>query len=184
MGMGIGGFYTQARNRDFSRDFQLRVVSIGPNVLTKDDNVFITTAVLPGYAITNVATPFMGLQFNIPGSGNFPGSDSWAVTFRSDQQLNIRQKLVNWQQTIFNAFPYTAGESTGAYGPKYTESVATMTVFDRDGKEARGLRLIGIYPVTLGEMGYDQTGTGQIVTLQATLAYQYWEPYTVGSVIP
>lgn len=184
MGLGIGGFYTQAISKDFSRDFQMRVVSIGPNVLNEKDNVFITTQVLPGYQINNQAVPFMGLSFNVPGAGSFPGSDSWAVTFRCDQQLNIREKLIAWQRSIFNSFPGTATESTGAYGPKSKESVAKLTVFDRDGNEARGLMLVGIYPVTIGEISYDNTGNGAPVTFNATLAYQWWEPYAVGKVIP
>lgn len=185
MGMGIGGFYTQAVSKDFSRDFQMRVISIGPGVLTEDDGVYITTAVLPGYAIANQPVPFMGLSFNVPGAGNFPGSEGWSVTFRCDQQLNIREKLVTWQRAIFNSFPGTAGESVGAYGPKYTESTAKLTVFDRDGQEARGMQLVGIYPVTVGEVAYDNTGNGAPVTIAATLAYQWWEPFAVGSgVIP
>jgi len=184
MGMGIGGFYTQAVSKDFSRDFQMRVIEIGPGVLNEGDNVFITTTTLSGYEIANQQVPYMGLQFNVPGSGSFPGSNAWAVTFRCDQQLNIREKLITWQKAIFNSFPGTAGESTGAYGPKYTESVAKATIFDRDGKEARGIRLVGIYPVTVGEVSYDATGNGAPVTIQATLAYQWWEPFAVGSVIP
>lgn len=183
MGMGLGGFYTQAVNNDFSRNFQMRVVSLG-TYLTEKDNVYITTSNLPGYQINNQAVPFMGLQFNVPGTGSFPGSDSWQVVFRCDQKLNIREKLLNWQKSVFNAFPYTAGESTGGYNPKYLESVAVMTVFDRTGAEARGVRLIGVYPVTLGDISYDATGNGAPVELTATLAYQWWEPYKTGSVIP
>jgi len=184
MGMGIGGFYKQAVARDFSRDFQMRVVRIGPGVLNENDNVFITSANLPGYAIHNHEVPFMGLGFNVPGSGHFPGSAGWAVTFRSDQQLNIREKLVTWQQSVFNAFPDSAGESTGAYGPKYTESVADLTIFDRDGNEVRAMRLIGIYPVEIAALDYNTTGNGAVVEFAATLAYQWWEPQAIGSVIP
>jgi len=180
MGMGLGGFYTQALSRDFSRDFQMRVLSIGPGVLNQADNVLITSTTLPGYQINNQVVPFMGLQFNVPGSGSFPGSAGWAVTFRCDQQLNIRQKLIVWQQSIFNAFPYEAGESVGAYGPKGFETVANVIVFDRDGKTARGMKLVGIYPVTVGDITYDTTGSGKEVTLQATLAYQWWT--TTGAV--
>jgi len=178
--MGIGGFYQNAYKKDFSRDFQMRVTSIGPNVIKEEDGVYITSSVLPGYAIANQQVPFMGLQFNVPGSGNFPGSDSWAVTFRCDQQLNIREKLITWQKSIFNSFVNTAGESTGAYGPKQLDSVAQLTVFTRDGSEARGIRLVGIYPTTVGEVAYDTTGSGLPVTVQATLAYQWWEPNATG----
>ena len=48
----------------------------------------------------------------------------------------------------------------------------------------RGIRLIGIYPVTVGELQYDATGSGKEVTFQITFAYQWWEPYSIGKVIP
>jgi len=176
MGMGIKQFYAQATQKDFSRDFQLRVMEMG-GVLVQEDNVYITTSNLPGYQIHNQATPFMGLQFNVPGSGTFPGNDAWIVTFRCDQQLNIRQKLINWQTTIFKAFPNMAGQSTGNYAPKGIESVAKLIVHDRDGKTVRAVQLIGVWPVSIGEIAYDQTGNGTVVTLAATLAYQWWEPF-------
>ena len=184
MGMGIGGFYTQAVAKDFSRDFQMRVISIGPGVLNENDNVYITTSVLPGYEIANITTPFMGVQFNIPGAGSFPGSDNWAVTFRCDQNLNIREKLISWQQSIFNSFPSTAGESTGAYGPKAKESVIKLTIFDKNGAEVRGIQLVGAWPKTVSEVTYDVTGNGAIRELPVTLAYQWWEPISIGKVIP
>lgn len=177
VGMGIGSFYNQAFTRDFTRDFQMRVVSIGPNgILNENDNVYITSTVLPGYAIANQATPFMGLSFNIPGGGSFPGSDSWAVTFRCDAQLNIREKLIAWQKSIFNAFPHEPGNSVGAYAPKGIDSVAELVVLNRNGTVARGMRLVGIWPVNVGDLTYNTTGSGAIVELTTNLAYQWWWP--------
>lgn len=173
--MGIGGFYKQAINKDFSRDHQMRVVEIGPGGFIKeDDNVYITTAVLPGYAIANQAVPFMGLQFNIPGSGNFPGSDAWAVTFRCDAQLNIREKLIGWQKAVFNAFPDDPGNSVGAYGPKSTDTYVDLVVFNRDGKTVRGVKLVGAYPTSVGDISYNSTANGAVVELNVTIAYQWW----------
>lgn len=174
-GLGIGAFYRQALNKDFSRDHQMRVISIGPGgFIGPDDNVYITTANLPGYAIANQAVPFMGMQFNIPGSGNFPGSDAWAITFRCDAQLNLRQKVIDWQKSVFNAFPDDALNSVGAYGPKGTDTYAKLAVFDRDGKTVRGITLIGCYPTLVGDIAYDSTQNGNVVTLPVTLAYQWW----------
>ena len=185
MGMGIQGFYNQATQRDFSRDFQMRVMTIGPNVLTEADNVYITTSNLPGYQINNQKVPFMGLDFNLPGSGSFPGSDSWAIKFRCDQQLNIREKLITWQKSIFNAFPDDVDNSTGAYGPKRDESWADLVVFDRDGQTARSIKLIGVYPVKIGDIAYNTTGNGKEVEIDVTLAYQWWRVGNVGgSVVP
>lgn len=175
MGMGIGGFYAQATQRDFSRDFQMRVIDIGSGILTENDNVFITTANLPGYAITNQDTPFMGLIFHVPGSATFPGSEAWAVTFRADQSLNIRQRIVNWQKSIFDAFPGPT-QSVGDYAPKGEQSLVKLIIHDRNGAQVRGIQLVGAWPTTIGDMAYDQTGNGAIVTIPVTLAYQWWQP--------
>jgi len=186
-GMGIGAFYTQALQKDFSRDHQMRVINIGPGgFITKDDNVYITTAVLPGYEIANQAVPFMGLQINVPGSGSFPGSDSYAVNFRCDAKLNIREKILGWQKSVFNAFPDEATNSVGAYGPKGIDTYVDLAVFDRDGETVRGVKLVGCYPKTLGEIAYDSTLNGNIVTMQVTLAYQWWtsQGAFTGQVVP
>ncbi|MDD4110027.1 MAG: hypothetical protein PHS54_00575 [Clostridia bacterium] len=154
----------------------MRVLSIGPGVLDQNDNVYITTAVLPGYSIANQAVPFMGLSFNIPGGGMFPGSDAWNVMFRCDAQLNIREKLIGWQKSIFNSFPNDASNSVGAYAPKGDDTVALVAILNRDGSIARAVKLIGIWPQNVGEIAYDTTLNGNVVTCQATLAYQWWQP--------
>lgn len=184
--MGIGGFYNEALKKDFSRIHQMRVVSIGPGgFITETDNVYITTAVLPGYNIANQQVPFMGMQFNIPGSGNFPGSDAWAVTFRCDSKLNIREKILGWQKSVFNAFPDEAQNSVGSYGPKGTDSYVQLAVFDRTGATVRGIKLIGCYPTSLGEISYDATDGGAPVTMNVTLAYQWWTAESPdGPVVP
>ena len=175
MGMGIRSFYTEAVSKDFSRNFQLRVMDLGNGILTEKDNVYITTAILPGYAVTNQTVPFMGLVFNVPGSATFPGSEGWQVTFRADMNMNIRQKIINWQASIFSAFPQTPEQSTGNYAPKEYGSTAKLVVIDRDGNGVRGIKLIGVWPVNVDNITYDQTGNGEVVTFPVTLAYQWWE---------
>lgn len=180
MALGISDFYTQALNRDFSRDFSMRVIAVGPGgFINETDNVYITTATLPGYAIANQQIPFMGMNFNIPGSGNFPGSEGWKVVFRCDAQLNIREKIIGWQKTIFNSFPDDETNSTGAYNPKGNETYADLAVFDRTGATVRSIRLIGCWPQAVGEISYDSTGSGKEVNLDVTLAYQWWT--TIGA---
>lgn len=182
--LGVGGFYNQALRKDFSRDHQMRVMAIGPGgLIGPEDNVYITTAALPGYNIANQQVPFMGLQLNIPGSGNFPGSDAWAVTFRCDSKLNLRETIIGWQKSVFNAFPDDATNSTGAYGPKGTETYAHLAVFGRDGKSVREIKLIGCYPTSVGEIAYDTTGAGNVMTMNVTLAYQWWTAEKSGSTI-
>ena len=98
--MSMLKFYETAKAKEFARDFQFRVVSLGP--LTEDDLVYLRTAVLPGKSITNHQVPFMGLNFNVPGSVTYDGSEAWSVTFLADEAMNIRSKLEAWMSEIFD----------------------------------------------------------------------------------
>ena len=103
----IQNFYDIAVKRDFARDFQFRVLSIDPGdgstvSFDSEDLVYATTANLPARAITNVPVPYMGLQFNLPGSATYPGSDSYSMTFYSDLGSVLRQKFEDMSREIFD----------------------------------------------------------------------------------
>ena len=163
--MSIQDFYNAAQANEFARDFQFRVRTLGP--FTEDDLLYITTATLPGKAISNQVVPFMGLDFNVPGSVKYTGSDSWAVTFRCDEGLNIRNKYESWVAEIFDD-----ASSTGKYGVPVEE--ASLDLLGKDLETVRRYDFTGVYPVDLGAMDYNIEGTGTPMTFTATLAYQYW----------
>ena len=92
----IRSFYDVAASREFSRDFLFRVLNITFNrgtVFGERDLVYLRAAKLPGRDITNVASKYMGLAFNLPGGVTYPGSDSYELEFYCDANSNIRQKL-------------------------------------------------------------------------------------------
>jgi hypothetical protein len=165
---GIQSFYATAQEREFARDFQFKITSLGP--FTEKDLIYITTATLPGKSITNVQQPYMGLDFNIPGATKYDGSDSWEVTFRCDEALNIRNRLESWMTEIFDAVGGTGG--TGKYGVPI--QIATMDLLGKSFESLRKYSFIGLYPKTLGSQGYDIQGTGTVLTFPATFAYQFW----------
>lgn len=163
--MSIQNFYAAAQAQEFARDFQFRVRTLGPFV--DNDLLYVTTTTLPGKEINNQPVPFMGLNFNVPGSVSYTGSDAWDVVFRCDEGLNIRNKLENWIKEIFDD-----QTSTGKYGVP-TEQ-ATMDLLGKDLNPIRRYNFIGIYPKTLGPIDYDMTGNGAPRTFTATFAYQFW----------
>ena len=97
MAQTIQDFFRVAQQRGFSRDFMMRVTSIGEDTFNEDDFVYITTKNLPDRQITNQTAPFMGLPFNVPGTVTYPGSEGWNVTFRNDLKGVVRKKLEDWQ---------------------------------------------------------------------------------------
>lgn len=163
--MSIQQFYQAAQGKEFARDFQFRVRVLGP--FAEDDLLYVTTAELPGKEISNQVVPFMGLDFNIPGSTKYTNSGSWAVTFRCDEGLNIRNKAENWIKEIFSD-----ETSSGKYGVPVEE--ATMDLLGKDLNPVRRYNFVGIYPVNMGPLAYNIEGTGAPLTFPVTLAYQWW----------
>ena len=74
----ITDFYRVAQERDFSRDFHFRVLSIdagdsGGISFDEDDLVYVKSASLPGRSIQNKPVPYMGMNFNVPGTVQYDG---------------------------------------------------------------------------------------------------------------
>jgi hypothetical protein len=177
MAQNIRDFYTAATTNDFARQFQFRLNTLANTNLAENQLVYLETANLPGRAITNIPVPFMGLQFNVPGTVTFPGSDAWAVSFRCDQDYDIRALLEN---ATINTFDEST--STGDYNIARNSSRIILNLLGKDpNTTVRQYTLYGAYLVSVGESSYNLTDAGNIVTVPATLAYQYWSVTKVGS---
>ena len=99
MAQGIKEFYQEAQTRGFQRDFQLRLIDWSVlndtgdgegNIMDEEDFVLLKTATLPQMETTINPAPFMGLEFNVPGTTKFPGSKAWNVEFYMTQSKNLR----------------------------------------------------------------------------------------------
>jgi len=175
MAQDIQSFYTQVKANDFARQFQFRITSLANTVFNgaEQEFLYLETGNLPGRSITNVQVPFMGLQFNVPGTATYPGSDSWAVTFRCDQNYNIRGVLENATFITFDD-----GASTGNYQIPRDSSQIVLELLGKNMAPVRTYTLYGAYVVSVGDMAYNLGDGGTIVTVPATLAYQYWRAST------
>ena len=176
MAQNISDFYSSVQQKDFARQFQFRLVQLANTNFGEDTLIYVETATLPGRSITNVQVPFMGLQFNVPGTATYPGSESYAVTFRCDQDYNIRAALEN---ATFNTFD--DGTSTGDFNIARNSSVITMNLLNKSGGTVRQYTLYGAYVVSVGDLSYNLGDSGTIQTVPTTLAYQYWRVTTTGS---
>ena len=170
MAQTIQDFFRVSQSRDFARDYMLRVVSIGEDTFNEDDFVYVTTANLPDRTITNQAVPYMGLDFNVPGTVKYPGSAGWAITFRNDKNGILRKKFETWQ--IGKVFDDQT--STGDLAPRGIDKVLQLNLVDDKLQTVNTYKLYGVYVVSLGAVNYNIAGTGAPTTFQATLAYHYW----------
>ena len=181
----ISDFYTKVQQTDFARLFQFRLVQFFDSNFD-DQLIYVETASVPGRAINNVQVPFMGLQFNVPGTANYPGSAAYPVTFRCDASYNLRDRL---ESKLFDTFDddtstgnYSIGEGSGTSaiadaGP----NLIHLQLVDSKMKGIRNYKLIGAYLQSLGDFAYDIKDGGSIVTVAATIAYQYWRCDELGN---
>lgn len=169
MAQDIQQFYATAQTRDFARQFQFRVTQIADWFSEPDDMVYIETATLPGRAINNIPVPYHGLSFNVPGNASYPGSANYPVTFRCDQNYDLRSIL---EQVSFNTF--NDNTSTGNYSIPVNGSRLVMELFDKRLETVAAYTLFGIYLVSIGDTVYNITDTGNVATIEAVIAYQFW----------
>lgn len=171
----ISDFYRVAVERDFARDFQFRVLNISTGgasdvEFNEDDLVYCTAATLPARNITNVAVPYMGLNFNVPGNATYPGSDAYSLTFYCDQNSQIRQKFEDISRDIFDD-----ATSTGNYFAPRQSAVINLVQLDTQLEEVNQYQLIGASVRDVGPLEYNiSEGSGQFVNFTAQLAYHYF----------
>ena len=168
----ISTFYRAAQNRDFARNFSFRVEEIkdrGTALLDANDLVYVTTASLPGRTISVTQQPYMGLDFQIPGSAKYEGSSGYELTFRADGSNILRSLFERWTFLTFDD-----ATSTGTYRI-YDTSIIKLVQLDQDlNPLPEKYKLHGVFPVSVGSLGYDMTGNGDPITLTVQMAYQFW----------
>ena len=170
----IQNFYRVVTERDFSRKFNFRVININAGdsssqVYNEDDLVYVRTASLPAREITEVTVPFMGLDFHIPGSAKYPGSEAYSLEFYCDQKSNLRQKFEDWSRDVFEDIT-----STGNYFAAKQTAVIDLVQLDNQLERVAQYQLVGVSPRNVGPLEYDITNGGEFVTFTVTLAYQYF----------
>ena len=169
----ISDFYRVAQSRDFSRDFQFRVLNIQPGdgsdiLVTEDDLVYARGGSIPGRSITNQAVPYMGMNFNVPGAATYSGS--YSLTFMCDQQSAIRRMFEKWSYDTFDE----ESSSGNYFVPRATSTVDLVQLNPQLDRVAQ-YQLVGCYPTEVGEISYSIEGTGAPVNMNVTMSYHYWK---------
>jgi hypothetical protein len=169
----IEQFYSKAQARDFSRDFLFRVhdvVLAGGVTLDEGDLVYCKAGNLPARQITNVETPYMGLNFNIPGNATYPGSDGYTLKFYLDASSELRNRMEAASRTLFDdTF------STGQYATPEEDTYIHLQQLNKKLEPISDYMLYGASIRNIENVGYDMAGgNGATVEMDVTVAYHYY----------
>lgn len=170
-------FYDMAQKFDFSRDFQFRIVDVGPELAQryfgegfqlKDLlNTYLMSSNIPGRSISDQPVDYMGHKFHVPGTATY--DDQWAFTVREPQNLALRDIIERWQFDI-----YDDRTSTGHYHPVCPDNWFAVGLLNNRGECIRKYTLVGVYPQSIEGAKYTITGSGAPVDWNITFMYQYW----------
>ena len=167
----ISDFYRVAQQRDFSRDFQFRVLSIQSDatdaIITEDDLVYIQGGQIPARTIASTDVSYMGLAFKVPGAAQYSGT--YNATFYCDGQNAIRRLFERWSHDTFDD-----EDSTGNYYVPRATSTVDILQLDPQLNSIAQYQLVGVFPQSVGEVAYNIQGTGAPASFSVTLNYHYW----------
>lgn len=169
----IQKFYSSAQTRDFSRDFLFRVTDIqlqGLGTFTDADLVYVKGAALPGRNITNIAVPYMGLTFNVPGTATYPGSESYALKFYLDADSKFRNDFEAVSRALFND-----DSSIGEYNTPNKDNYIQLDQLNKELNPIATYKLQGASLRNIDAIDYNiADGTGATVEINTTIAYHFY----------
>ena len=184
---GIQEFYSVAQDSGFVRDFQLRItdwkVLNDTGGLGEDDYLMLRTATLPNMQTTINQVPFMGLDFNLPGTTKFPGSQAWNVEFYFQQQ-NLASGQIGGSlrdifiSTMLGNFDFQETSTGNLQLPSRETNYIEMCIVDDNLEPLTNYRLEGAFITQIGDVTFDLTAGGAVQKIPVTIAYQYWTSFS------
>ena len=183
----IQTFYNIAQQKQFSRDFFMRVKQItiaGLQLNGENELVFAKTATLPGRQIEDKPINYSGQIFHANGRALYTGSESYSIDFYMDQQLDLRTKLEKASRRLFNN-----EDTTGQMCMPGNDSFMILDVLgvpcglgNQGGaglQIVQTIKFIGVSIRDVGAVSYSiADGTGEILTLPATFSYHWYEDFS------
>lgn len=120
---------------------------------------------IPGHNIEQVGVEAKGVKLNFAGRRTWGGT--WDCTFVESRDSNSRDSFVKWMELA-----RSWKNNTGSYKSVYSVPIE-LTLYDDLPQVSRLIKLIGAWPMTVGETSLDQSSG--VVQYAVTFSYDYTE---------
>lgn len=188
MAYGIQDFYKTAQRYGLARNNVFRINQISNGVFLPDDDknlyVFVKEGGIPSRQIQTGKVSWKAFDFNVPLNATYPENTSWRVSFYSDQYFIIRSFLELWSKGTFSEHGHYTSLDVNqrlAFGNCDIEimlldlSTETGSNINEGARDKQVYTLKGCFPVNIGAISYNTTSSGEIISVDATIAFQYVE---------
>ena len=125
-----------------------------------------TAAPIPGKQVEEVLVPLGGYNVKYPGRSIPVGV--WTATFIEGTDLQVIQRMKEWQEVCHNQQSGVQGESAD-----YKRNI-TIELLDNAGEVSQTHRMVGCWPQDTPDVALD-TASSEAVRYDVTFAYDYNE---------
>ncbi len=129
----------------------------------------VQAAQIPEATIGTIEVPYFGRKVKIAGDRTFA---EWTVTIINDEDFLIRNAMEQWMASI-NAHEGNTTQLGSASASEY-KNQAQITQYSKTGAPLRTYNFNGLFPTAIGAITMDWNTTDEIVTVQVTFAYEWW----------
>jgi len=194
MDQSIADFYKTATKRGFARTNLFRVNSIARNGTSNSviyepsadgfDNLFLYAdgGIIPSRTIGITTIDFKTFKYNVPTTANYPESNSWTVTFKTDRDYVLRDVFEKWSVDTFDEHTSLSNK------PNWWDCVVSLSLLANSGPafksnkpgvaatepySIRDYKLYGAFLINVGTMTYNLKTGNEIVNQTASIGLQY-----------
>lgn len=169
-GFSLSNFYQVALQEGLARSFLFRVKSIS-NVDLGHTLLYAISGKIPDRKINTTTVNYQSYSFRVPMAADYPDKENWSLKFYCDKNYYLRATLEAWSRNIYNPNTFISKTNQGDYDIEIVllEPVSDQLI------ERRSYKLIGCIPTVISTPEYNTTRSGEIVTVNTTIAFQYVE---------
>ncbi len=132
-----------------------------------DANILVKAAALPANNIAPLPVNFGGRAYKLNGFRTF---DNWTTTVINDENMEVRQKIMEWMRTMSGEFN---GTRSAARAKTFMDGDATVTQIGVEGGDLHTYKFYNLWPTELAEVPLDWASDA-IQEYTVTWAYDYW----------
>jgi hypothetical protein len=185
MAYGLQDFYKTATRYSFARNNLLRLQNISGD--TKDNKpifpiktgnvdfyIYLRTGSIPSRKINTATVNWKSFQFHVPLEAEYPESTSFPVTFYCDKYYIMRDIFERWSDATYNE--HTFSTNTNFYDCNVQLDLldnSDPNVSITEMKTVKKYTLYGCFPNNIGQLSYDTSSSGEVVSQSANLTFQY-----------
>ena len=130
-------------------------------------NILVKAAAIPANNIAPLPVNFGGRAYKLNGFRTF---DNWTTTVINDDNMEVRQKIMQWMRVMSGGFD---GTRSADLSKTFAAGNATVTQISVDGRDLHTYKFYGLWPTELAEVPLDWASDA-IQEFTVTWAYAYW----------